>query len=235
MRNNSSLSRLAAERYAERILWAEARENFPTMQHLINEAVYGGRHAAWLCRLIPAELPYEKTKERVLDAVGDASGAPEIFQKPLAYVPVAAVDCVRSGFIRHRSWTSMHFVGDRMNFATLDREFSLFIRARSYWTCDRCGRDFEGAKELLHCSHFYSRRNKSVRFDSDNCDALCFECHDYFGLHKADYEGWKQIRLGWEKFDALRRRASVVCKLDSSLRGRIRSLIRSDATGCLAV
>jgi len=29
----------------------------------------------------------------------------------------------------------------------------------------------------LHCSHFYKRRKRSVRWDASNCVSLCFGCH----------------------------------------------------------
>jgi uncharacterized CHY-type Zn-finger protein len=69
---------------------------------------------------------------------------------------------------------------------------------------------------MLHCAHFHSRVNKSVRFDSENCDALCFECHDYFDHHPIHYRDWKVARLGQERFDALASRAREVVKIDRS-------------------
>jgi len=114
---------------------------------------------------------------------------------------------------------------------SLDRRFSLLIRDLAGWECAKCGRSFpEDMRDLLHCSHFWSRGNKAVRFDRDNCDALCFECHTWFGMHPLQYEEWKLARLGEERFAALACRARQVSKIDlAALRSELRCLEASHA------
>ena len=70
-----------------------------------------------------------------------------------------------------------------MNWTTIkidkaDRVFSTYIRLRDK-ECVRCHRRGSGDLGItgLQASHFYSRRNESVRFDEDNVDALCAGCH----------------------------------------------------------
>jgi hypothetical protein len=114
-----------------------------------------------------------------------------------------------------------------MRLESLDRKFSILIREAAGWQCARCGKYFaEDSRDLLHCSHFFSRRHKATRFDPENCDALCFECHDRFGCHPMEYEQWKIERMGEEQFAALSERARGIAHLDPGL---IRSQIRRAA------
>ena len=98
---------------------------------------------------------------------------------------------------------------------SLDREFSVFIRSRDNWTCQRCGRDFWNSRDYLHTSHFVGRANKATRFDPDNCDALCWECHEEFHAHPEAHKAWKLFRLGPERFEALQVRKRQVVKVDA--------------------
>jgi hypothetical protein len=101
-----------------------------------------------------------------------------------------------------------------MNCGPLDREFSLLVRRKADWSCARCGKCLEDRPGELHCSHFHGRRHKSVRFDFDNCDAFCWECHGYFDQHPAEHASWKLAELGAERFEALQARARQIAKID---------------------
>lgn len=70
-----------------------------------------------------------------------------------------------------------------------DRAFSLYIRERADWKCERCGNE----SESLQCSHYFSRGKESTRFDPNNANALCYGCHQYFG--SADKEGYRQFKI----------------------------------------
>ena len=63
----------------------------------------------------------------------------------------------------------------------IDRVFSLYIRTRDKWTCQRCGKNYENKKGSLDCSHFYGRRSWSTRVEPCNAMALCKGCHLYVG------------------------------------------------------
>ena len=58
-----------------------------------------------------------------------------------------------------------------------DRYFSLCVRERAAWTCERCGKQYVPPTQALHCAHWHSRGNWSVRFDPYNALALCYGCH----------------------------------------------------------
>ena len=58
---------------------------------------------------------------------------------------------------------------------TADAAFSLCVRERADWRCERCGSTPDPMG--LHCAHVMSRGHWSVRFDPSNAVALCYGCH----------------------------------------------------------
>src|SRR4030042_1340747 len=90
----------------------------------------------------------------------------------------------------------------------LDKLFSRYIKARDK-VCQRCD-----GKTGLQCSHYHSRRKRSVRWDEDNACLLCFGCHIYFhGEPLKATEFWKK-RLGKKIFEIVNIRAENVHKMD---------------------
>ena len=90
----------------------------------------------------------------------------------------------------------------------LDIAFSQLIRERAGWTCESCGKYHpEGARRSLHCSHFFSRRNRSTRWDSQNAAAHCFACHQYLGENPLLFTDWVKAHLGQTGYELLRLRA----------------------------
>ena len=87
-----------------------------------------------------------------------------------------------------------------------DREWSNYVRTRDQWTCQRCNKQYQPPTSALHCSHFWSRGNWSVRYDDDNCEALCYGCHSYLGGNPNEHHEYKLEKLGEERFEALRER-----------------------------
>ena len=90
----------------------------------------------------------------------------------------------------------------------LDKQFSLYIRTRAKWRCERCGVQHQPPTSALHCSHFHGRSNKQVRWDEDNANAHCYGCHQYLGSHPLEFTEWKKKQLGDKKFEELNRRAN---------------------------
>lgn len=95
-----------------------------------------------------------------------------------------------------------------------DALFSDVVRELANWVCQRCGGNFEERKDIFDNSHFYSRRNRSVRFDFENTSAICRGCHIYFGEHPAEHTEFFKKKLGEKGFDALSRRAHTPQKVD---------------------
>ena len=66
----------------------------------------------------------------------------------------------------------------------LDRAFSELVRRRSGGVCamykifpDVCKSHHNHYKQMDNSHTLIGRRNKSTRYDLDNCDALCKGCH----------------------------------------------------------
>lgn len=99
-----------------------------------------------------------------------------------------------------------------------DKAFSLYIRTRDNWSCVRCGRRYEPPTSALHCSHYFGRGRENTRFDPENCDSLCYGCHQHWG--SADKEGYRQFKinqLGQAGFDLLTLRANQYAKKDRAM------------------
>lgn len=92
--------------------------------------------------------------------------------------------------------------------------FSQLVRERAEWCCQVCGRPFpEGQRQGLHCSHHFSRRKRSIRWNPDNASAHCFACHQTLGENPVLFHDWIKGHLGDEKFAALRVQAERLVRL----------------------
>jgi len=92
-----------------------------------------------------------------------------------------------------------------------DRLWSMVIRLRDHYTCQRCGHKHTPTSRGLQCSHFFARRREATRFDWDNTDALCLACHLLWsrGAGWQIYSKWKRQRLGFMRYEALAARAKI--------------------------
>lgn len=90
----------------------------------------------------------------------------------------------------------------------LDAVFSMYIRLRDskpygykYFKCPTCGRvlPFEQAD----CSHYFSRRSNSTRFDEDNCMAECRYDNRFNAEHLHKMREALIKKLGEERFQLL--------------------------------
>lgn len=97
-----------------------------------------------------------------------------------------------------------------------DAAFSDYIRELAGWKCERCFKEFEKPSRNLHCSHYHSRRKRSVRFDRENAASLCFSCHNYFGGNPYEHTEFFKKRLGQLKYDNLAIRANTPKKVDET-------------------
>jgi hypothetical protein len=96
-----------------------------------------------------------------------------------------------------------------LKITSADRYFSLCIRQRAGFVCERCG-TFAPPElsKRLDCSHFHGRGKWSVRFDPENCTALCMGCHLYLTAHPVEHVEFIQSKLGPYRFQALAERAA---------------------------
>lgn len=87
----------------------------------------------------------------------------------------------------------------------------------------------------LHCAHYWSRAMKSVRFDPENADALCYGCHSHFHKDPKAHDAFKLAQLGKQRMDALQVRARTPQKLDMgvvvlALRAMLQEMERDHAS-----
>lgn len=80
----------------------------------------------------------------------------------------------------------------------VDSVFSKVIRLRDNYTCQKCGKT--QAEAMIQCSHIYSRRHRSTRWDEANARALCFRCH--MDWHSNPTEA-RELALTWMTEDEL--------------------------------
>ncbi len=86
-----------------------------------------------------------------------------------------------------------------------DKAFSLCVRERANWRCERCGRVTPDDKRMgLHCSHWIGRGSWSVRFNPLNAFAHCYGCHAYFEGRPALFTDWVVERHGKDVADKLK-------------------------------
>lgn len=102
-----------------------------------------------------------------------------------------------------------------------DKYFSLWVRYRDNWTCQRCGHKYEPPTSALHCSHFKGRGKENTRFDPDNVDALCYGCHRYFTAQPDEHYHWQVERKGQELVDEILLRSNAYKKKDRKAEAQI--------------
>jgi hypothetical protein len=94
----------------------------------------------------------------------------------------------------------------------LDRVTSVIVRKRDK-KCVTCG-----SVQGLQCSHFYSRRYLSTRFDLRNCNAMCSACNRRHNRDRRPYERYMLKAYGREVIAELDRlRVSLQKVIDMQL------------------
>lgn len=96
----------------------------------------------------------------------------------------------------------------------LDALFSLFIRRRDQWTCQRCHRPQRQRSVGFHSAHIFGRGKLSVRFDTENGVGLCYGCHRHLDTHPEEKTAFAIRHLGQDRYNALAVRASMSAKID---------------------
>lgn len=112
-----------------------------------------------------------------------------------------------------------------------DTLFSIYIRNRDKWTCQRCHTKYDPPTNGLHNSHFWGRAKECTRFEPDNCIALCFGCHRLWGHgdERPAYEKFMKKKLGEKRFKSLMFQANnglKKCKDDKLSLIYIKQLLR---------
>ena len=96
----------------------------------------------------------------------------------------------------------------------LDALFSLYIRTRDRFTCQRCGASYPPKHTGLHAAHIIGRGRISVRWHSPNAITLCYGCHRWLDTHPDVKEQWVRMRFGDAAYDDLQVHARATVKVD---------------------
>lgn len=96
---------------------------------------------------------------------------------------------------RLRAFPGRHERVEKVLTTPADVAFSICVRERSNWTCERCGKQYTPPTQALHCSHFKGRGNWAVRFDPENAFAHCYGCHSYFEQNPQEFTEWAAERV----------------------------------------
>ena len=91
-----------------------------------------------------------------------------------------------------------------------DAIFSLLIRERANWSCQRCNRQFERGAANLHCSHLFGRRHRAARWASWGAVAHCAACHFYLTEHPLEFAAWVNGHFTPSKAEIYRRRSKII-------------------------
>ena len=94
----------------------------------------------------------------------------------------------------------------------LDAIFSLFIRVRDKWTCQRCGKKLKKKSRGYHCAHFKRRGIQSTTWDPKNASGLCYGCHDYLDHHYQKKVDWYIEKYGKRQYNEVIKRSNQIRK-----------------------
>lgn len=108
----------------------------------------------------------------------------------------------------------------------VDKLFSLYIRNRDAWTCQKCGTYYPVGAQGLHCSHLFSRRHKSIRWEPLNAVAHCFNCHMWFGGNPIEAYRWIVEYLGEERLAELERMKAQTVRDNETYRQEQKAKLR---------
>ena len=97
----------------------------------------------------------------------------------------------------------------------LDTMVSAFILKKGKYTCVRCHKQYLPKQRGLTCSHYWDRQYKSVRWDKDNLDPLCWRpCHSQKWEHdkQGEYKDYMLRKLGVKGYNKLEIKARSITK-----------------------
>ena len=107
----------------------------------------------------------------------------------------------------------------RIKESKLDEVFSKLVRGRTAYNCESGLEKCPNGQ--AQCSHLYSRRARSTRFDPKNAACHCAYCHMYLGGNPVVFGEWIVSHLGKAEAATLRLRAHANLKRS---RGEVQDL-----------
>ena len=95
-----------------------------------------------------------------------------------------------------------------MKISAADKWFSLCIREASNYTCVTCGK-----MGRMECSHVYSRRHRTIRWDVENAMSQCNGCHRVWHSNPIDSFIWFESEFGSGRIELLREKMNNKVKV----------------------
>lgn len=93
----------------------------------------------------------------------------------------------------------------------LDKQFSLYIRAKYPPFCYTCGK-----RGVLQCGHFVSRQYLATRWDENNCRPQCVGCNIFGNGKPLDFEENLKKELGNKVVEKMKQSRHQIIKVDSN-------------------
>ncbi|AUR89788.1 NinG protein [Vibrio phage 1.132.O._10N.222.49.F8] len=88
-----------------------------------------------------------------------------------------------------------------------DDAFSKCLREAHDNTCEMCGKIGR-----MECSHVFSRRHMSIRYDKLNANCLCNGCHRKWHESPLNSAHWFKMQFGEARYDLLVEKRNQIAK-----------------------
>jgi hypothetical protein len=91
-----------------------------------------------------------------------------------------------------------------------DKWFSLCVRERAEWKCERCHHQYSypDTSQGLDCAHYQTRDEWATRLEPLDAMALCRGCHEYFDKERRfEFENFYKSIFGADGLALLREKA----------------------------
>ena len=96
-----------------------------------------------------------------------------------------------------------------MKITAADKYFSLCVRNAADNTCEWCGK----SDARMECSHVYSRRHRTIRWDAMNAVCKCNGCHKKWHESPLNAFTWFESKFGIGRIDLLREKMNMKVKV----------------------
>jgi|TARA_Y100000593_G_C4320072_1_gene343264 hypothetical protein len=115
-----------------------------------------------------------------------------------------------------------------------DAAFSDAIRMRNNFTCEKCelvdtNGQMTGKSRVMETAHVYGRRDRSLRWHTDNAVCLCSSCHRKFTESPLDFASFIENEvLGEGRTEMLRERRNAQIKYNKKQKEEIKKHYKAE-------
>jgi hypothetical protein len=86
----------------------------------------------------------------------------------------------------------------------LDIVMSNLVRCATNYTCENCGKYYPPElRKGIHCSHYWGRAIKQLRYSELNTSALCYGCHMRFTSDPWAHTDFMRKKVGQETLEKM--------------------------------